>query len=189
MISLEGKLASLVSELPDPEAARLFVARISVEHPAAARILARDEGLLADALALASWSPLLGTTLIQNPSYFPWFARERTETRVRTHEELMESLARFALTNSQLDSPTLLARFRRRDLLRIYLKDIRNISTTVEITEELSNLADAVLNYGLGIAAQEMNNLYGPPLGVSDKGRTRGPYMRDGARKARLVRA
>lgn len=173
MLPLEGKLASLVADLPDPDAARLFLGRVSAEQPAAAKILKRDEGMLADSLALAAWSPLLGTTLAQNPSYFSWLARERLETRVRTHEELMESLARFALTNSQLDSQTLLARFRRRDLLRIYLKDIRGIATTVEITEELSNLADAVLRYGLGIASQEMDNLYGPPLAVSERGRTR----------------
>lgn len=172
MFPVEGKLASLVAELPDPEAARLFLARVGAEQPSAAKILKRDEGLLADSLALAAWSPLLSTTLAQNHAYFSWLARERTETRVRTHEELMESLARFALTNSQLDPQTLLARFRRRELLRIYLKDIRRIATIVEITEELSNLADAVLQYALGVAAQEMDNLYGAPLAVSERGRT-----------------
>ncbi|MEJ7616461.1 MAG: hypothetical protein WKF30_05710 [Pyrinomonadaceae bacterium] len=172
MFPLEKNLASLIAELPDPEEARLFLSRVSAEQPAVAKTLARDEGLLADALALASWSPLLGTTLAQHPAYLPWLARERVETRVRTHDELMESLARFALTNSQLDPQTLLARFRRRDLLRIYLKDIRGTATVVEITEELSNLADAVLDYGLGIASQEMNNLYGPPLGIGERGRT-----------------
>ena len=60
----------------------------------------RDAGLLSDALALASWSPLLATTLAQNPDYLHWLARERTHTRVKTREELAESLARFSLTQA-----------------------------------------------------------------------------------------
>jgi glutamine synthetase adenylyltransferase len=130
----------LVRDLPDAEGARLFFERLATEHPRAVKTLMRDTGLLADALALASWSPLLATTLAQNPDYLAWLARERHHARVKSREELNESLARFGSTNSQLEPQVLLARFRRRELLRIYLHDIRNTSTLVEITEELSNL-------------------------------------------------
>src|SRR6202140_5911042 len=74
-----------------------------------------------------------------------------------------ESLARFALTNSQLDPHVLLARFRRRELLRIYLHDIRRARTIVETTEELSNLADAILEYALNLSRQQLDNRYGSP--------------------------
>ena len=169
---INEKLKPLLSDLPDAEGARRFYERITTEHPRAAKLLARDTGLLADALALAAWSPLLATTLAQNPEHLTWLARERTTTRVRTAEEFGESLARFALTNSQLDPQVLLARFRRRELLRIYLHDIRRICTLVEITEELSNLADAVLAYALQLARQELDNLYGSPLRTDERGRT-----------------
>ncbi|MGH9902817.1 MAG: hypothetical protein ACRD68_13500, partial [Pyrinomonadaceae bacterium] len=92
--------------------------------------------------------------------------------QVRTAEELGESLARFALTHSQLDPQVLLTRFRRRELLRVYLRDVRRMATIVEITEELSNLADAVLQYALGLAQQELDNLYGAPLCRDARGRT-----------------
>lgn len=162
----------LVRDLPDPEGARLFLKRLETEHPRAARILTRDRGLYSDALALAAWSPLLATTLAQHPEYLSWLARERALTRVKSRDELNESLARFALTNSQLDAQVLLARFRRRELLRVYLHDIRNTSSLVEITEELSNLADAILEHALGVARQELENRYGSPQCTDERGRT-----------------
>jgi [glutamine synthetase] adenylyltransferase / [glutamine synthetase]-adenylyl-L-tyrosine phosphorylase len=167
----DERIELLLRDLPDGEGARRFFERISAEHPRAAALLRHDHGLLSDALALAAWSPLLGTTLSQHPEYLSWLARERAHARTRTQEELAESLARFALTNSRLDPQVLLARFRRRELLRIYLRDIRGTSTVVETTEELSNLADAVLSYALSHARQELDNRFGPPLRTTERGR------------------
>jgi glutamate-ammonia-ligase adenylyltransferase len=169
------KISLLVSDLPDPSGARLFFERFAAEHNREADRLARNEGLLSDVLALAAWSPLLATTLAQHPDYVPWLAREREHTRVKTREELGESLARFTLTNSQLDPQVLLSRFRRRELLRIYLHDIRKVSTLVEVTEELSNLADAILEYALNLANQELENRFGAPLMTDAKARVTNP--------------
>lgn len=169
---LKEKIESLMSDLPDASGARLFLERLTTEHPRLIQTLVRDAGLLSDVLALAAYSPLLATTLEQNTEYFQWLARERAHPRLKTREEMGESLARFHLTHSQLDPQVLLARFRRRELLRIYLRDIRRISTLVEITEELSNLADAVLEHALSIARQELDNRYGTPLRTTERGRT-----------------
>ena len=166
-------IESLTRDLPDATGARLFFERLEAEHPRALKTLVRDAGLLSDVLALAAWSPLLATTLAQNPDYLAWLARERHHARVKSREELNESLARFGLTNSQLEPQVLLARFRRRELLRIYLHDIRDTSTLVEITEELSNLADAILEHALNLARQDLDNRYGSPQCTDEKGRTR----------------
>src|SRR5882672_11942185 len=115
----------LLSQLPESHAAQLLFTRLVDGHDSILRTFQREPGLLSDVLALAAWSPLLATTLEQNPDYLAWLQRERSSTRVRTREEMGESLARFALTNSQLDPHVLLARFRRRELLRTYLHDIR----------------------------------------------------------------
>ncbi len=167
----DEKIESLVRGLPDAEGARMFYERLAAEHARAAQKLVRDEGLLSDALALAAWSALLGTTLAQHPDYLHWLARERADTHVRTTEELGESLARFSLTHSQVEPQILLARFRRRELLRIYLHDLRRTNSIVETTEELSNLADAVLAYALNLARQELDNRYGAPLCTDERGR------------------
>lgn len=161
----------MLRELPDADSVRLFVERLSNEQPRVFERLRKQQGLLSDVLAIAAWSPLLSTTILQHPDYINWLGRERKNIRVRTREELLESLARFSLTNSQLDPHVLLSRFRRRELLRIYLRDIRRTNTLVEITEELSNLADAILQHALNHSQQQLDNLYGKPQRTDERGR------------------
>ncbi len=162
----------LIKNLPDPEAARRFLSQLAENHPSQYAKLLKKESLLSDVLTLAAFSPLLGTTLLQNPDYLWWLNRKRSETSIRGTDDLIESLARFSLTNSQFDPQVLFARFRRRELLRIYLRDIRRLATMAEITGEISNLADAILESALKLARREMDNRFGPPLETDDKGRT-----------------
>lgn len=169
---IDQKVESLLRDLPDQQGARLFLERLQKENPRAHKTLSREPGLLSDALTLAAWSPLLATTLEQNPDYISWLMRERTNPRVRTRDELKESLARFAMTHSSVGPQVLLARFRRRELLRTYLHDIRRTHTLVETTEELSNLADAILDYALSLARQDLDNRYGSPQSTDEHGRS-----------------
>lgn len=172
MLALDETILALLRDLPDETGAHVFLDRLSQEQPRAFRNLTHKPGLLSDLLALAAWSPLLATTLEQNPEYISWLNRERLNPRVRTPEEFKESLARFALTHSSLDPQLLLARFRRRELLRIYLHDIRRTHTLVETMEELSNLADAILDYALSLARQDLDNKHGSPQHTDTHGRT-----------------
>src|SRR5882724_7063020 len=164
-------IEQLLLQLPEAHAAQLLFTRLTDGHLSTLKLFRREPGLLSDVLSLAAWSPLLATTLEQNPEYVTWLQRERVSTRVRTREEMGESLARFALTNSQLDPHILLARFRRRELLRTYLHDIRRSRTIVETTEELSNLADAILDYALNLSRQLLDNRYGSPQLTDERGR------------------
>ena len=158
-----AKTEFLLRDLPDPNNARLFLERVTNDNPRANQTLLKQPALLADVLAIAAWSPLLANTIEQNPDYLAWLSRERSEPRVRSADELKESLARFALTNSSLNPQNLLARFRRRELIRTYLHDIRRTHSLVETTEELSNLADAILEYALSLAKRDLDNRYGLP--------------------------
>jgi glutamate-ammonia-ligase adenylyltransferase len=167
-------LDQLLGQLPESHAAQLLFSRLVDGRDSTSRLFQREPGLLSDVLAIAAWSPLLATTLEQNPDYVMWLQRERASTRVRTREEMGESLARFALTNSQLDAHVLLARFRRRELLRTYLHDLRRVRTIVETTEELSNLADAILDYALMLSRQLLDNRYGSPRVKDARGRISG---------------
>ncbi len=161
----------LIKDLPDPEAVVQFVRRFEEMQPASHRKLLRDEALLSDVLTLVSYSPLLATTLQQNSDYISWLDRRRKDKGVRGKDELLESLARFLLTNSTLETQVMFARFRRRELLRIYLADIRRQLTVAEITEELSNLADAILESALRIARQDLDNRFGSPQETDERGR------------------
>lgn len=163
----------LIKDLPDAESARRFYEQLSEKFPTQVQKLDKKEGLLSDVLTLTAFSPLLASTLLQNPNYISWLNRQRDSAKVRVKDEILESLARFTLTNSQIEPNVLLARFRRRELLRIYLQDIRNLDTIAEITEEISNLADAILEYALRLARQELDNRYGAPLEIDEKGRAK----------------
>jgi glutamate-ammonia-ligase adenylyltransferase len=160
----------LLQRLPESHTPRVLYDRL-IQNPPVAKLFERDSGLLLDVLTLAAWSPLLATTLEQNPDYLQWLQRERVEARVRSRDDLSESLARFALTHSTLDPHDMFARFRRRELLRIYLYDIRRVHTVAETTDELSNLADAVLEYALRLSRQRLDNLYGAPQRIDAEGR------------------
>ena len=171
MTQLAETVNRLLAQLPNPRSPQLLFEQLVSEHKSLERIFLRDPALLSDVLTLAAWSPLLATTIENNPDYVIWLQRERAITRVRTGEELSESLGRFALINSQLDPHVMLARFRRRELLRTYLHDIRRTRTIVETTDELSSLADTVLEYALKLCRQELDNRYGSPQAIDEQGR------------------
>jgi glutamate-ammonia-ligase adenylyltransferase len=167
------KIRLFSNDLPEPEGAERFFSQLTEKHPSAAAKLLRNDGLLSDVLAITAFSPLLAATLLQNTNYISWLGRHRAESNIRSKEELLESLARFSLTNSEIPTQILLARFRRRELLQIYLRDIRRLKTISETTQEISNLADAILEYTLRIARQELDNRFGAPLEFDEKKRTK----------------
>lgn len=117
--------------------------------------------LLSDAATLAAFSPLLATTLLQTPEYLWWLDEKRRSVIDRDKGALLASLRRFAEASPPLDSQVIFTRFRRRELLRIYLRDIRRLATIAEITEEISNLADATLELALDMARGEIVERYG----------------------------
>ena len=169
----ESVLENLWKNLPDASGAERFFKQFKERNSLQANKLNKNVGLLSDILTLVSFSPLFATTLLQNPQYVLWLGKHRKESQVRDKEELLESLARFSMTNSSLEPQELLARFRRRELLRIYLRDIRRLGTIAEVTEEISHLADAILEYALRLARQELDNRFGSPQEIDEKGRAK----------------
>ena len=165
------KLETIITDLPDPASASRFLERFAEVHPRDHRRLLADEAVLSDVLALASFSPLIAQTLLQSPEHVAWLRRRRSAAAVRDKDEMLESLARFSLTNSQIEPHVQLARFRRRELMRIFLRDIRRLATIAEITDEISTLADAILEHALRLARQELDNRFGQPLATDARGR------------------
>src|SRR5688500_16772246 len=100
----------LLSSLPDPDSAKRFLDQFREKNTSESRKLDKDDALLSDVLTLVSYSPLLATTLLQNPSYVTWLERQRADSKVRSKEELLESLARFSATDSQTEPHAAFAR-------------------------------------------------------------------------------
>ncbi|MBV8114865.1 MAG: hypothetical protein JO300_08995, partial [Silvibacterium sp.] len=80
-------------------------------------------------------------------------------------DDYKRALAQF-LESAGEASPTALdlALFRRQQLLRIIVRDRLSIGTLAEVTEELSNLADAILCCALSTVSAELSSRYGIPL-------------------------
>ena len=171
--SQSENIEAFIDTLPDPAGARVFVSRLEAVDPALANDCKRNPLLLSRMLTLAAHSPFLAETLLRHPEHIGWLKveTERGLDRLKSTEQLSEELARFVTRIVDADDPARLARFKRRELLRIYLRDCLRIATLSEVTEELSNLADVILDYGLARARQRMVNLYGSPLTHDERGR------------------
>jgi glutamate-ammonia-ligase adenylyltransferase len=166
-------LEAFIESLPDRALARVFLDRFESLHPRHAAQLKRKPALLARALTLASYSPFLGETLLRHPEHIEWLEREGEQglSRVKSTEQLSEDLARLVTRLMDADTSRRLARFKRREMLRIYLRDCLHLATLAEVTEELSNLADVVLGYALALSEQETTNAHGAPLTRDERGR------------------
>lgn len=160
-----------IETLPDPPGARRFMQRFSQEHPPVAAWAAERPALLANLLVLAAHSPFLAETMLRHPDYIEWLGHERDLDRLKSKEELFEDLARFAAIHSSLSEAALLARFKRREWLRIYLRDCLKLATLTETMLELSNLADVLLQHALWHAYQHLVNQYGTPETTDTRGR------------------
>ena len=162
-------IEAFIRLLPDPEAARTFLLRLEASSP----LPRLDDLLLSRLLTIAAYSPFLAETILRHPEYVAWLKRETEGEfgRVKSAEQLSEELARFVTRSIDTDERTRLARFKRRELLRIYLRDCLDVATLSEVTEELSNLADVILAHALALASQEMTNRHGSPLAKDDRGR------------------
>ncbi|MFQ5662256.1 MAG: hypothetical protein ACE5HL_00285 [Terriglobia bacterium] len=165
-------LPSMLAQVPDPDAALNHLERFTRE--AGRRVLdalVRQPALLHYLLALFSHSRFLSETLIQQPDLIVWLARDKHLERLGSKEELLEEYARFETIALDLEPARVLARFKRRQYLRIALKDILGLCTLVETTRELSTLADVLLEKALAAAGAELRSRYGPPQTSDARGR------------------
>ena len=165
-----GAIEAFISALPDPQGARAFWERLQAVRKLDYN---RDSLLASRLLTLAAYSPFLAEDLLRHPEHIEWLRREAESgfDRVKTREPLGDELARFLMRAFDSDERMRLARFKRRELLRIYLRDCLKVATLAEVTEELSHLADVILGHALAVAHQEMANRHGAPLTRDERGR------------------
>jgi len=127
--------------------------------------------LLHYALAVFGNSRYLGETLMQNPELLQTFLREKKLDRSFSHEEFSEALARFRSRSFDRDVPLLLARFKRREYVRIMLRDVLRLSPLAETTSEISALSDVLIQDGLREAESAMERRFGLPQHLDPEGR------------------
>jgi glutamate-ammonia-ligase adenylyltransferase len=170
--TLLSPLASLLAESPDPDGALNLLERCAQEAPAdVLGDLARYPTALTYLVAIFGYSAFLAETFLVDPGLAVQFARDRNFTQLKSKEDLMQDYARFATTSPDHWLSAQLARFKRRNYLRIVLKDVLHLSTLGETTSELSALADVILANALLYCDQELEKRYGQPQYRDAQGR------------------
>jgi glutamate-ammonia-ligase adenylyltransferase len=165
-------LASLLAHSPDPDGALNFLERYAQE--AAADVLgeiARYPVALSYLVAIFGYSGFLAETLLSEPNLVIQFAHDRNFAKLKSKEDLMQDYARFATTSSHPWLAAQLARFKRRNYLRIAMKDVLGLSTLGETTLELATLADVTLTNALLYCDGELEKRYGKPQYLDPQGR------------------
>jgi glutamate-ammonia-ligase adenylyltransferase len=169
---LAAMLPTLLEESPDPDGALNLLERLAEAAGAELfRSFERQSFLLHYALVVFGASPWLGETLIQNPDLFHALGREKSLERTHSREEFRESLARFRSRSFESDAALLLARFKRREYIRILLRDLLGIATLAETTSEISALSDVLIEEALREADAALRNRYGAPQHTDAHGR------------------
>lgn len=135
---------ALLRSLPNRDDAVHYLKRLLTEAPEAAQSIAANLIALRYALTVFSWSRFLSETVIRHPQWLLDIATAHDLHRGFLAEDYEESLRRSL--GDATPRPVDLALFRRRQLLRIVLRDVLRFADLSETAEDLSNLADAILN-------------------------------------------
>src|SRR5262249_41041397 len=160
--TLRSPLLPLLAESPDPDSSLLLFERLVSEAPAELLRLLETHPFLAHyAIAVFGSSRYLGETLVQNTDLFHTFMREKRLDRSFSHEEFSETLARFRSRSFERDNSLLLARFKRREYVRIMLRDVLKIAPLAETTAEISALSDVLIEEALREAESVMERRFG----------------------------
>lgn len=162
--AVAGAVPALLTDAPDPDAAlNLFERLTATASGELFRLFQRQRVLIHYALLIFGYSEYLGETLIKAPDIFHQLAREHALDRSHSREEFRESFARFRSRSFESDTATLLARFKRREYVRIVLRDVLGIATLAEVAAEVSALADVLIEEALTETQVAFLNRFGTP--------------------------
>jgi [glutamine synthetase] adenylyltransferase / [glutamine synthetase]-adenylyl-L-tyrosine phosphorylase len=116
-------------------------------------------------------SQYLTDMVLQDPSIVEWLESDRRLFTSRTKEEMAQALAGWLEHGISLEERfRILRRFRKREMVRIGLRDLTRQGDLIETTEDLSNLADVCLSGAYEVCFQELVGRYGRPMSLDDAG-------------------
>lgn len=117
-------------------------------------------------------SDALAFTIIRDPMLVYWLAEEdvlsRSPTRKGIELALRNSIDHLTVKETKLDA---LRRFRRREMLRIGVRDLLRLATVPETTASLSDLACVLIHAAYEIIDADLRQQYGVPMHQVKKGR------------------
>jgi [glutamine synthetase] adenylyltransferase / [glutamine synthetase]-adenylyl-L-tyrosine phosphorylase len=167
----QDQVKVLLASAVDPDAAIHYLVSLKQKHPDAFRRLVEAPAVLKYLIAVASFSRFLSEEILQNPQ---WLEEVSGMSRVLTAPEYKKRLGKF-LRNQPEGQPLALALalFRRQQILRILLRDVLGHGSLSETTEELSNVADAILHISYKRIRADLVARHGTPRYVDADGEVR----------------
>ncbi len=169
---VQEALSALLPSSPNPDAAvNQFERLVESASPDLLRLLENRPFLIHYAVVVFATSSWLGDTLIHNTDLFHGFIRDKSLDRSHSREEFQESFARMRSRSFETDTATLLARFKKREYVRIMLRDVLGVATLAETTAEISALSDVLIEEALREVRSQMQHRYGSPQQVDPEGR------------------
>ncbi len=114
---------------------------------------------------LFSTSQFLSDILIRNPEYLWWLIEERAVDTFKGRDDILKELRANILPFSSFEKKlNAIRRIKRREILRIGLRDILGYADIDDVTAELSYLSDALLQTAYEICCEELIKKYGRPM-------------------------
>ena len=117
-------------------------------------------------------SDSLAFTLVRDPLLLYWLAQQNVlstaPTRVGMERTIRQSLEGVTATEPRLD---VLRRFRRREMLRIGVRDLVRLADVVETTASLSDLASVLIEAAYRIVDSDLRARHGIPMHQNRQGR------------------
>jgi len=155
---LRKPFQSFIESSIDPERVAHYAQEFASRHAEETLALAQDPERLQWLTTIFAFSHFLSEELLRNPQ---WLFTITDLQRPLSRSEYKQRLS------SGIPAALDLALFRRRELLCIVLRDVLKFGTLPEITEELSNLADAIVACALETVLAQLQERYGTPQSES----------------------
>src|SRR5579864_4854119 len=169
--AIQNTIEVLLASAADPDAAVHYLASLKQQKPDAFDTLGRSQSGLQNLIAVFSYSRFLSDEILQN---LRWVEQLSDLDRALSAEEYRRRLAAFLDRQPAGTSVALsLALFRRQQILCILLRDVSGLCSLPETTEELSNLADAILDVSYERIRDELVAKHGVPQYVDENGKSR----------------
>jgi len=164
-------LPSLIAEAPDPDSALLLYERFGNQPGGLPAQLGQQPVLTHYAILVFGHSRYLGETLFREPDLLPTLLTEKQLHRSYSRQDFYDRLARFRSRSPERDISLLLARFKKREYVRILLRDVLRIAPLAETTAEISALSDVLVDAALRAAESALERRYGAPQALDADGR------------------
>lgn len=143
---LREGLSLLLAQSADPHTALLRAESFCDQHPGHFQHIASIPFGLQSLIAVFSSSDFLSDEILQHPDWLLIILESGWLHRIRTNVEMMAELESWLTTADGVPKPARMASFRRRQILRVMLRDVLGFAALSEITDELSNIADALMD-------------------------------------------